>query len=140
MKSPALALLALLALAGCATSKLTPEQADPVPANRLYGFTQNMASDDARITVIRDSGLFGSGCGLVFRIDGKRAGMLNSGEVASFYVSPGEHTLTTGMSGRGLCGNMIDQSVEIVAKPNQTRAYRLSLDQAGFYINPYVAD
>lgn len=88
MKLLPLALLALLALSGCATSKLTPVQADPVPADRIYGFTQKTASDDARITVIRDSGLFGSACGFVVRLDGKRAAMLNTGEVASLYVPP----------------------------------------------------
>ena len=138
MKSPALALLALLVMTGCATSKLTPEQADPVPANRLYGFTQKMASDDARITVIRDSGFTGSGCGLVVRIDGKRAAMLNSGELASFYVDPGEHVISAGLSGQALCSSLIDKTIELNVKPNQERIYRLSVDQNGFYINPYI--
>lgn len=140
MKLLPLALLALLALTGCATSKLTPEQADPVPAERLFGFTQKRASDDARLTVIRDSGFYGSGCSLVFYIDGTRAAILNGGEGATLYVSPGEHALTAGLSGKGLCGHLVDQSVEMVAKPNQTRAYRLSFDQSGFHLGPYVAN
>jgi hypothetical protein len=139
MKLLPLALLALLALSGCATSKLTPEQADPVPADRLYGFTQKTASDDARITVIRDGGFFGSGCTLVVYIDGKRVAEMNSGELASFYVTPGERVISTGVSGRGLCSGYVDQSVEIMAKPNQIRAYRLSFDQSGFHIGPYVS-
>ncbi|RIA31315.1 hypothetical protein DFO61_2031 [Ectopseudomonas oleovorans] len=137
MKSPALALLALLVMTGCTTSKLTPEHADPVPANRLYGFTQKVGSDDAKITVVRDGGAFGSGCGFVVHIDGKRAATLNSGEVASFYVDPGEHVISVGLSGIGLC-SAIDKTTEFVASQNQKRIYRLSTDLNGFYINPYI--
>lgn len=53
---------------------------------------------------------------------------------------PGEYTLTAGLSGQGLCGNLVDQSVEMVAKPNQSRIYRLSFDQSGLHIGPYFAD
>lgn len=138
MIKPALALISLLALAGCSTSQLSPEQADPVPPDRLYGFSQKTASDDSSIQIVRDDGIYGSGCGLLVRLDGKRAAMLNAGEVTSIYAAPGEHVVTVGLSGQGLCAFMVDQSVEMVTKPNEKRVYRLSLDQNGFYINRYV--
>ena len=140
MKKHYYGLFALLTLAGCATSIVHPDQADPVPADRLYAFTQKTGSDDAKITVVRDEGLYGSACGLIVRIDGKRAAMLSTGEVASFHVTPGEHSLSAGLSGQGMCSHLVDKSIELVAKPSQQRTYRLSFDQGGFYINPYIAD
>lgn len=138
MKRPIFVLTSMLALAACGTSQISPEQADPVPAERLYGFTQKAANNDAAVTVIRDSGFYGSGCGLVVRIDGKRATMLNAGEVATLYVSAGEHTIGVGISGQGLCAGMVEKTIDMILKPNQSRSYRVSVDQTGYQISPYV--
>lgn len=134
----ALSVVLVATLAGCGTSQVNPEHAKSVPADRVYGFSKKTTSDDSSIKVVRDKGLYGSGCGLVVRLDGERAATLNAGEVVSFYIPPGEHTITTGLSGQGLCSLLVDKSIEFVSKPNQQRVYRLSLDQGGFYINPYV--
>jgi len=138
MKQSALALMSMLALAGCATSQISPEQATPVPADRLYGVEQRVGADDAEITVVRDRGIYGSGCGLVIRIDGKRGAMLNAGERATLYASAGDHTISVGVSGQGLCAGMVDKAIDMSLKPNQARIYRVSADQTGFQINPYV--
>ncbi len=138
MKRTVFALISTLALAGCVTSQITSEQAKPAPAERLYGFGQKQAPDDVAVTVIRDRGLYGSGCGLVIRIDGKRGAMLNAGEKATLYAAAGDHTISVGVSGQGLCAGMVDKAIDMTLKPNQSRTYRVSADQTGFQINPYV--
>lgn len=53
-------------LAGCATSPVPANKADPVPSNRLYAF---IAKSQLQLLVTRDSGLYGlaviTGCTLM---------------------------------------------------------------------------
>ena len=135
---PSLGLLATMALTGCVTSQIPPEFATPVPAERLYGYGQKVSVDDATIIVIGDRGLYGSGCGLVVRIDGQRGAMLNAGEISTLYASDGEHLINVDVSGEGLCAGMSDKVIEVNLQPSQGRVYRVSADQTGFQISPYV--
>ena len=51
-------LAVVMALAGCSTSPVTVNNADPVPASRLHAFS---GKSDAKLIVTRDTGLYGSG-------------------------------------------------------------------------------
>lgn len=98
MRAFALAIL-LASITGCATQPISADKADPVPAERLYGFGGSSA---AQLVVTRDSGLSGSGCKLRFHIDGKPAADFYAGEVGRFGVSAGKHILA--VEPVGICG------------------------------------
>ena len=94
-----IAAAALLVMGGCATQPISADKADPVPADRLYGFGNPSA---AQLVVTRDSGISGSGCKLRLHIDGKPAADFYAGEVGRFGVSSGKHILA--VEPVGICG------------------------------------
>lgn len=93
-----------LCLTGCNTTQTPLHLTKPVPAARLFVKSPTPCKDgDGQITVIRDSGVFGSGCYIDFSIDGKLQATYDTEEIATFCTSVGEHALKVGFSGRGLC-------------------------------------
>lgn len=115
--------LALAMLAGCATSPITAEQADPVPRSRLFAF-QTPSSGQAILMVTRDEGFTGSGCNTTISIDGRRAAEIGSGETAKFYVAPGERMLSASSCGSGL------KERETTIQAGSTKRFRISIDSA----------
>ncbi|MGY2184643.1 hypothetical protein [Pseudomonas sp. SDO5591_S426] len=130
--------LALIALAGCATSPTPPNRAENVPADELYGFQEKSPENSEKISVIRDTGFTGSGCDVLVYIDGKRAGKIGPGEKASFYVQPGIINLGSGPSGSGLCGGAAIKTITANIHAKQESLFRLNGDIQGFYLAPYV--
>lgn len=94
-----IAVVAVVLLAGCATSPVPVNNADPVPSSRLYAFN---GKSEAQLLVTRDSGLYGSGCNYRLYIDGTLAAEFASGEVAWFGVKAGKHIL--GVKPSAACG------------------------------------
>lgn len=130
--------MALIALAGCATSPVPMSSAEPVSPDEIYGFQEKQGADSGKITVVRDSGFTGSGCDVVFYIEGKRAAKIGSGQKASFFVQPGSVNLGSGLSDSGLCSGAAIKTVSANIQPKQESLYRLSGDMQGFYLAPYV--
>ena len=130
----ALAAVAALLIAGCATTPTASETAAPVPPDRLLAYQQT-AEDDGSIVVIRDAGMLGGGCHYAFSIDGELAARIAPSESATFHVSPGEHVLRYGRDpqGRGLCGMGQTEWTqrETLIEQGQTKRFRLSLDANG---------
>jgi hypothetical protein len=122
--------LAVALLAGCSTSPISPEAADPVPAKRLHGFTQQRES---KLIVTRDSGAFGSGVNYSLYIDGALAAEFASAEVATFGLAPGRHIL--GIKPSTMFSGTMHES-EIDVKGGETIRRRISLDGGGFYLTP----
>ena len=54
---------AFVILAGCGSSPVSSDRADPVPAKRLYAYD---GQSDAQLIVVRDGGLYGAGCNYRF--------------------------------------------------------------------------
>jgi hypothetical protein len=123
--------LAVSLLAGCATSPISADKADPVPQSRLYAFGNKA---DAQVVVTRDSGLYGSGCNYRLYIDGTLAAEFASGEVAKFGVKPGKHIL--GVKPSAACGGfgLVEREVEVGAGESVRR--RITLSGDAFDISP----
>lgn len=117
-------------LAGCSTSPISPELADPVPASRLHAFSEKKES---KLVVTRDSGAFGSGVNYSVFIDGSLAAEFASGEVAAFGLAPGRHILGIKPSTM-FSGTMHESEVEV--KAGEIIRRRISLDGGGFYLTP----
>lgn len=113
----------VLALAGCATTPIPAEQADPVPASRLFAF-QSPSGGQAMIVVTRDTGFTGGACNTKLSIDGRLAAEIGPGETAKFYVSPGERMLSASSCGSGL------KEREANAQSGGTKQFRISIDSA----------
>ncbi|UWF46866.1 hypothetical protein NYP20_16075 [Pseudomonas sp. N3-W] len=122
--------LALVALAGCSTSPISVDEADPVPPSRLHAFTNK---SDSKLIVTRDSGAFGSGVNYSIFIDGKLAAEFASSEVATFGIGSGKHIL--GIKPSTMFGGTVHEA-EIDVKPGETIRRRISLDGGGFYLTP----
>ena len=116
----------LLAVAGCSSSPISAEKADPVPGSRLYAFT---AKSEAQLIVTRDSGMFGAGCNYRFYINGELAAEFSSGEVARFGVKPGR--LVLGAKPSDACGGgmLVERDVEI--KSGDVLRRRISMSPGG---------
>lgn len=130
--------LTLVVLAGCSTSPMSARDADPVPSDELYAFQGKTASTTSRITVVRDGGFVGSGCDLVFYIEGRRAAKIGPGQRASFYVEPGAVNLGTGLAESGLCAGAAIRTISANIKPGAESQFRISGDMSGFFLAPYV--
>ena len=112
-------LLALLA--GCATTPISPDKADPVPTERLYSY---QGEGDSYLVVTRDSGLQGSGCKLRFHIDGKAAADFYAAEVARFGVSAGKHIIA--VEPVGICGGSGIYEAEVTLAKGESVRRRIS--------------
>lgn len=128
----------LLALGGCATSPLPVSEARPVPAGEMYGFIGQGTKDSGRLTIFRDDGFVGSGCDVVFYIDGQRAAKIGPGQKASFILPAGEVNLGIGLAESGLCAGAAIKTVASNIKPGKEVIYRISGDMQGYYLGPYV--
>lgn len=122
MKFIVVALAAAL-LAGCATSPIPSDKADPVPASRLFAHQKPQAGG-ATLIVTRDTGFVGSGCNTTINIDGEKSAEIASGETAKFYVSAGDHIVSASSCGSGL------KEREASMKAGATKRFRISIDSA----------
>jgi hypothetical protein len=130
--------MALIALAGCATTPTPPNTAEQVPPDSIYGFQEMTAGNTGKITVIRDSGFTGSGCDVLFYIEGKRAATIAAGKKATFYVQPGDVNLGAGPIFSAVCGSSAVKTIATKIRPDQENLFRLSGDMQGFYLAPYI--
>lgn len=115
--------LAVALLAGCATSPIPSDKADPVPASRLLA-NQTQREGDAVLIITRDTGFVGGGCNTTISIDGHRSAEIGPGETAKFYVPAGDHIVSATSCGSGL------KEREASLKSGGTKRFRISIDSA----------
>lgn len=120
---------------GCATTAIRSSDAVRAPKERLLAFQEKTEKTTSAITITRDVGMLGSGCYLAVRINGTLSVRLDVGETSRFFVEPGEILLSAGYDplGRGLCGVTSGywKTRETYLRPNETKYYRLTLEQMG---------
>lgn len=133
-----LGVVAAALLTGCASSAIPVNQAEPVPRDELYAFQAKPAGQSGKVTVVRDSGMVGSGCDIVVYVDGRKAAKLGTGQRASFYLPPGNPSIGAGLAGSGLCGGAAVRTISAAVQNGKESLYRISGDMGGFYIGPYV--
>ncbi|MFU4249343.1 hypothetical protein [Pseudomonas aeruginosa] len=124
-------LMPLFILAGCQTSPISPDKADPVPVARLYALQAGGAS---KVVVTRDSGLYGSGCNVRLYIDGAEAAEFAAGEVATFHVSPGSHV--AGVKPSAACGGGGLAEREFSVGQGESIRRRISITPGGIDFTP----
>lgn len=88
-----IAAVAVVMLAGCASTAISVRDAKPVPADEVYAFQSKPGVDSGKITVVRDSGAVGSGCDIVVYVDGRKAAKIGTGQKATFTFLPAPRTL-----------------------------------------------
>jgi hypothetical protein len=131
--------VAVMLLAGCSTSQISVREASAVPSDELYAFQSKSANTSSRITVVRDRGVLGSGCDVIFYIEGRKAAKLGSGERASFYFEPGAVNLGIGLADSGLCTGVAIKTISANLKPGRESQFRISNDvSGGLFLAPYV--
>lgn len=121
----------LALLAGCATSPISADKADPVPSSRLFAFG---GQAEAQLIVTRDSGLYGAGCNYRLYIDGTLSAEFASGEVAKFGIKPGKHII--GLKPSAACGGwgLVERELEVRA--GEVIRRRITLSGDSFDISP----
>lgn len=130
--------LLLITLAGCASSAIPVNKANPVPRDELYAFQAKPTGESGKVTVVRDSGMVGSGCDIVIYVDGKKAAKIGTGQRASFYLAPGTPSIGAGLAGSGLCGGAAIRTISASVQSGKESVYRISGDMSGFFLGPYV--
>lgn len=125
-------------LAGCATSATPMQRAKPVPSDELYAFQSKPAGASGRLTVVRDSGVAGSGCDVVVYIDGQKVAKVGTGQRASFFLPVGQPNVGIGLTESGLCAGMAVRSITGSVRDGKESIYRISGDMGGVYIGPYI--
>ncbi|ELC7324200.1 hypothetical protein D7T48_21010 [Stenotrophomonas maltophilia] len=103
MKKIVVSLIACVVFAGCATRQISSEQAQPVPAERVFAFNGIGDSASGQVIVTRDIGAVGGACPLALYIDGTLAAHLQRGESVSLSVPPGNRIVSASFAGKGLC-------------------------------------
>lgn len=123
--------LPMLILVGCQTSPISLDNADPVPASRLYALQAGGAS---KVVVTRDSGLYGSGCNVRLYIDGVESAEFAAGEVATFHVSAGSHV--AGVKPSAACGGGGLAEREFSVGQGESIRRRISITPGGIDFTP----
>ncbi len=125
----------ILVLTGCATTPVPWNEATLAPSERVLAFQDKLPNTTSTIVITRDTGFAGSGCYKAVSINGTLAARLDTGEMAQFYVEPGEILLKVGRDPHGLllCGlrqNLWVQR-ETILRPHETKYFRLLIDDSG---------
>lgn len=113
-----------LALTACATAP--PTHPKPVPSDRQYA---QPPSGSATLSVTRDSGLFGSACGVTLFVDGAKMAKLSGGERVQYRIASGQHIVGASASA-GICNTGLRET-QIDAKSDQTIWLRVSMGGSG---------
>jgi len=118
--------VAVMLLAGCATSPTPSSEAMQAPASQLISYQQKPSGSFGVLQVIRDSGHTGSYCSMAIFIDGKQAGRLDVGQKASFYLPPETFTIGAAYTGSGICSMGADRvEREASVKDGVVKKYRV---------------
>ena len=120
-----LCVLALSFIAGCATTPIPAELAEPAGKNRLLAFQQPPNQPNGIIMVTRDTGIAGSACQVFIYIDGLHTASVWSGETAKFYVPVGEHVI--GVNTSWYCGGGLKEHQHLI-EANKAHRFRISAD------------
>lgn len=124
--------LACVALAGCETARVAPEEARQVSSEDVYAFSRPSSPSDARIVFTQDAGGISCfGAGMKVYLDERLAAETGSGESVKLYHKPGPTQLSiknnAGCAGGDLRGLLLD------LKPGYSysvRGYRGMWDKA----------
>lgn len=126
----------LFFLNGCASTPVSLNEAKQAPADRVIAFQSPEPKKNAILTVIRDGGLApGGGCFMALWINQALAARLDTSEIATFYLEPGEILLRVGRDpqGKGLCAFGQDQWVqrETMLRPGEKKIFRMTTGDNG---------
>ena len=124
------ALIGCLFLQACETTPIAAMSASPVPKDRILSLptVDGSAAGTARMTVTRDSGLFGSGPSILLTINKKEVAYFRTSETLTLALAPGEYFVSVvphpafGASPR---------EYEVQLKPGANSHYRISVTQGG---------
>ncbi len=118
-------------LSACSTSPLTKEQAQAVPASRVFdsGLQANLFNQaTGKVVFIRDSGFTGAICHQFLYVNNLKVAELASAEYIELTLRPGQHFLRIQYES-GMCSNSV-ASQNLVLDAGETQTYR-SMSLAG---------
>jgi len=132
-----LALIPMLALAGCSSWQADPEDITPVPEERLRGF-QTPVANGGELVVTRDFGIRGGGCYVAVMVDRRLAARIHVGEQVHLHVPAGMRivSIESDPEDDTLCGkgNLLREKAARV-ESGETLQFRISSDnRIGFDI------
>lgn len=119
--------ITLLALAGCSTEPVLPQQAKEVIASKEFQQKPNTIP----VTIIRDKGFVAGGCAITSYVNGNPLAQLETGEKVIAYIPVGEIVVGAGFAGKGLCSGAPKKEREFLIKENTPRVLRIFIDQSG---------
>jgi len=126
MNARILVSLALVVIAGCATTAVPLDQAKPgkVAPNEW----QSPTPGSGTLTIVRDTGMQGAACTSHVLINGKPVADLRIAQTATVYLPPGEYI--AGVRNATICGGG-DSSVSVTMTAGARKAYRVGISVAG---------
>lgn len=126
MRTAPMIFVYFLGLAGCATSPVGADAANP--GTIVPNPWQNPSPGTGELVVVRDKGFTGSACAEKVYVDSQEVAELRTGQRVSVYLPPGEHT--AGVKPAGMCGGgSATTNINVVAGRRQV--YRVGSQQSG---------
>ncbi|MBA3353895.1 MAG: hypothetical protein H0U23_15995 [Blastocatellia bacterium] len=135
MKYTSLAFISLF-LSGCATSPVTVSESQKVSSDRLlpgYSTLAQASPDRAKVVVIRDAGILGSGLPARLSVDGAPVARLWPSNRVEFYVTSGDHILSVRPEPQ-LGGALTENSFHFTL--GRTYYFRISISENSLRIQP----
>ena len=131
----ALIALSLASLTACATSAISPEEASPVPAERIASARYaDPAAGAVPCMFIRDSGLYGAGVTIELYIDGERVAGFRPSERLRLYLPEGDHLMGSRSSPNFGLEEFVEHRERVRAE--QACNYRLGVDYTRAIVQP----
>jgi hypothetical protein len=127
-----LSVVALAALAGCATHLVPMSETTPIPAKHIL--VQDVATPGAervKMTVVRNAGaLLAFGSRIDLDLDGRHVADIATSESIDLFVAPGEHLLTARVGPWA--------STVTAPAPSQFSIYRIDMTDSEIKLQPSV--
>lgn len=137
MMNKTLLVLMLFALSGCSTSAVSIRDAKSAPPERVLKFKAH-SDGDAKLTVIRDSGMIAGGCYAAIFINREKVALINPSEKVTFSLPAGEYEVGAAIDGAGFCSVGKDRQERTVnLREKQEKAVRIYSDgEANLDVKP----
>lgn len=137
MKRFALFCLIPVLAAACATSPVALIDAKPVPADRVFAYSQLIDGPSGHLVLVRDQGAFGAACPMAVYVDGQIAAHFRTSETLTLYLPAGQHVIGAGPSGGGMCSWTNEaahrREIALAVQAGTQAKMRLSITQQGLY-------
>ncbi len=123
-------------LSACSTNAIRPQDAKATPPERVYSPLTRASLKEPNVTIVRDSGFYGSGLNIHLSLNGQKLATMDAGEKLELRLQP--DTYVFGVLPSITLGSVLERSIETKIESEKKYFFRIMIeDMVGTSIQRY---